>query len=110
MAQFYSAKRRVTTRQIITVTVNDLDPFGQGVARHQGKALFVSGLLPQEQAEVVLVEDKNSMPARRLNAVLATARSGRRRAVRILVSAADVSSSTPALSCSSRANAPPSRG
>ncbi|HAT1684018.1 TPA: 23S rRNA (uracil(1939)-C(5))-methyltransferase RlmD [Klebsiella oxytoca] len=58
MAQFYSAKRRVTTRQIITVTVNDLDPFGQGVARHQGKALFVSGLLPQEQAEVVLVEDK----------------------------------------------------
>ncbi|QGN39439.1 23S rRNA (uracil(1939)-C(5))-methyltransferase RlmD [Klebsiella oxytoca] len=58
MAQFYSAKRRVTTRQIITVTVNDLDPFGQGVARHQGKTLFVSGLLPQEQAEVVVVEDK----------------------------------------------------
>ncbi|HEJ9229716.1 TPA: 23S rRNA (uracil(1939)-C(5))-methyltransferase RlmD [Klebsiella oxytoca] len=58
MAQFYSAKRRVTTRQIITVTVNDLDPFGQGVARYQGKALFVNGLLPQEQAEVVLVEDK----------------------------------------------------
>ncbi|MDR8242023.1 TRAM domain-containing protein, partial [Acinetobacter baumannii] len=52
MAQFYSAKRRVTTRQIITVTVNDLDPFGQGVARHQGKALFVSGVLPHEQAEV----------------------------------------------------------
>lgn len=45
MAQFYSAKRRVTTRQIITVTVNDLDPFGQGVARHQGKALFVGGVL-----------------------------------------------------------------
>ncbi|EMO4454360.1 23S rRNA (uracil(1939)-C(5))-methyltransferase RlmD [Klebsiella michiganensis] len=58
MAQFYSAKRRVTTRQIITVTVNGLDPFGQGVARHQGKALFISGLLPQEQANVVVVEDK----------------------------------------------------
>ncbi|PSI99393.1 23S rRNA (uracil(1939)-C(5))-methyltransferase RlmD [Klebsiella michiganensis] len=58
MAQFYSAKRRVTTRQIITVTVNDLDPFGQGVVRHQGKALFISGLLPQEQADVVVVEDK----------------------------------------------------
>lgn len=58
MAQFYSAKRRVTTRQIITVTVNDLDPFGQGVARHQDKALFISGLLPQEQADVVVVEDK----------------------------------------------------
>ena len=32
MAQFYSAKRRVTTRQIITVEATDLDPFGQGVA------------------------------------------------------------------------------
>ncbi len=64
MAQFYSAKRRVTTRQIITVTVNDLDPFGQGVARHQGKALFVSGVLPQEQAEVVLVEDKKTVRPR----------------------------------------------
>ena len=71
MAQFYSAKRRVTTRQIITVTVNDLDPFGQGVARHQGKALFIPGLLPQEQAEVVLVEDKKqyarAQVKRRLN-------------------------------------------
>lgn len=71
MAQFYSAKRRVTTRQIITVTVNDLDPFGQGVARHQGKALFISGLLPQEQADVVVVEDKKqyarAQVKRRLN-------------------------------------------
>ena len=71
MAQFYSAKRRVTTRQIITVTVNDLDPFGQGVARHQGTALFIPGLLPQEQAEVVLVEDKKqyarAQVKRRLN-------------------------------------------
>ncbi len=58
MAQFYSAKRRVTTREIITVTVNDLDPFGQGVARHNGKALFVPGLLPGERGEVTLTEDK----------------------------------------------------
>lgn len=58
MAQFYSAKRRVTTRQIITVEVSDLDPFGQGVARHDGKALFIPGLLPQERAEVTITEDK----------------------------------------------------
>ncbi|MBW9462196.1 23S rRNA (uracil(1939)-C(5))-methyltransferase RlmD [Kluyvera sp. EC_51] len=58
MAQFYSAKRRVTTRQIITVTVSSLDPFGQGVARHNGKALFINGLLPGESAEVTLTEDK----------------------------------------------------
>ena len=58
MAQFYSAKRRVATRQIITVTVSSLDPFGQGVARHNGKALFINGLLPDESAEVTLTEDK----------------------------------------------------
>lgn len=58
MAQFYSAKRRVTTRQIITVDVTDLDPFGQGVARHDGKALFIPGLLPQERAEITLTEEK----------------------------------------------------
>ncbi|WP_260861447.1 23S rRNA (uracil(1939)-C(5))-methyltransferase RlmD [Citrobacter sp. Marseille-Q6884] len=71
MAQFYSAKRRVTTRQIITVTVNDLDPFGQGVARHHGKALFIPELLPQESAEVVITEDKKQFARaqvkRRLN-------------------------------------------
>ncbi|HDR2472373.1 TPA: 23S rRNA (uracil(1939)-C(5))-methyltransferase RlmD [Enterobacter soli] len=58
MAQFYSAKRRVTTRQIITVEATDLDPFGQGVARHNGKALFITGLLPDERAEITLTEDK----------------------------------------------------
>lgn len=71
MAQFYSAKRRVTTRQIITVTVNDLDTFGQGVARHNGKALFIPGLLPQESAEVVITEEKKqyarAQVKRRLN-------------------------------------------
>ncbi|WP_421532856.1 23S rRNA (uracil(1939)-C(5))-methyltransferase RlmD [Lelliottia amnigena] len=59
MAQFYSAKRRVTTRQIITVEATALDPFGQGVARHNGKALFIAGLLPNERAEVTLTEDKS---------------------------------------------------
>ena len=58
MAQFYSAKQRATTRQRITVTIEALDPFGQGVARHQGKTLFVTGALPGEQAEVTLLEDK----------------------------------------------------
>lgn len=58
MAQFYSAKRRVTTRQTITVTVHELDSFGQGVAHHNGKALFVQGALPDEVAEVSITEDK----------------------------------------------------
>lgn len=58
MSQFYSAKRRVTTRQIITVEATDLDPFGQGVARHKGKTLFITGLLPGERADITLTEEK----------------------------------------------------
>ena len=58
MAQFYSAKQRVATKQRLSVTIEDLDPFGQGVARHKGKAMFVSGALPGEQADVTVQEDK----------------------------------------------------
>jgi 23S rRNA (uracil1939-C5)-methyltransferase len=58
MAQFYSAKRRVTTRQIITIEATDLDSFGQGVAHHNGKTVFIPGLLPEERAEITLTEDK----------------------------------------------------
>lgn len=70
MAQFYSAKRRVTTRQIMTVTVTDLDGSGQGVAHHHGKALFVSGALPGEQAEVEMVEEKRSWGRGRAKRIL----------------------------------------
>ncbi|MGK3144233.1 23S rRNA (uracil(1939)-C(5))-methyltransferase RlmD [Pantoea sp. C2G6] len=58
MAQFYAAKQRVTRQQRLTVTIEELDPFGQGVARHKGKTLFVTGALPGEEAEITLTEDK----------------------------------------------------
>ena len=71
MAQFYSAKRREPTRKIITVTVTDLDHFGQGVAAYQGKTLFIRDALPGEEVEVRLTEDKrhyaNGEVTRRLN-------------------------------------------
>ncbi|WP_058913521.1 23S rRNA (uracil(1939)-C(5))-methyltransferase RlmD [Entomohabitans teleogrylli] len=71
MAQFYSAKRRVSPRQIITVTVNDLDSFGQGVAKHNGKTLFIAGALPGESVEAEINEDKRqyslAVVKRRLN-------------------------------------------
>lgn len=73
MAQFYSPKRRVTTRpaaQILTVTVTDLDPFGQGVAHHKGKTLFVTGVLPGEQAEIQLTEDKQKFAKGKLKRLL----------------------------------------
>ncbi|MGA7587492.1 MAG: 23S rRNA (uracil(1939)-C(5))-methyltransferase RlmD [Rouxiella badensis] len=72
MAQFYSPNRRVTTRQMITVTATDLDAFGQGVARHKGKTIFVTGLLPGEQAEVTLTEDKRQYAKGRVKRLLST--------------------------------------
>lgn len=72
MAQFYSPNRRVTTRQTLTVTVNDLDSFGQGVARHQGKTLFIPGVLPGEQAEVQITQDKRQYAHARLCRLLTT--------------------------------------
>lgn len=60
MAQFYSAKRRVTTRKIITLDIHDLDSFGQGVARYEGKTVFVAGALPGERLEAVLESEKRS--------------------------------------------------
>ncbi len=58
MAQFYSAKRRTTTRQIITVSVNDLDSFGQGVARHNGKALFILDYCHRKTRKLLLLKIK----------------------------------------------------
>lgn len=72
MAQFYSAKQRVATRQRITVTVEELDAFGQGVARHQGKTLFISGALPGEQAEVTLLEEKRHYARGKVTRLLTT--------------------------------------
>ena len=58
MVQFYSAARRAKPRKELTVTIDELDPFGQGVARYQGKTLFVSGALPGEKVQVTVQEDK----------------------------------------------------
>ncbi len=60
----------MATRQTITVTATDLDPFGQGVARHNGKAIFISGLLPDEQAEVTLTEDKKQFARAKVKRLL----------------------------------------
>lgn len=73
MAQFYSPKRGVATLtapQILTVTVNNLDSFGHGVARHKGKAIFISNVLPGEQAEIQLTENKKQFAKGKLKQLL----------------------------------------
>ncbi|MDC9597699.1 23S rRNA (uracil(1939)-C(5))-methyltransferase RlmD [Xenorhabdus anantnagensis] len=58
MVQFYSPNRRSVNRGIISVTADNLDAQGQGIARHQGKTIFIPGLLPNEQAQIQLTEEK----------------------------------------------------
>lgn len=58
MVQFYSSAKRARPRKELTVTIDELDPFGQGVARHEGKTVFVSGALPGEKVQVTVLEDK----------------------------------------------------
>ena len=58
MAQFYSPNRRTTQRREITVLADNLDAAGQGIARIDGKAVFIVGLLPGEEARVELTEEK----------------------------------------------------
>ncbi|WP_350305209.1 23S rRNA (uracil(1939)-C(5))-methyltransferase RlmD [Photorhabdus viridis] len=66
MVQFYSPNRRTVNRHIITVTADNLDAQGQGVARYQGKTIFVAGLLPGEQAQVQLTEEKRQFAKAKL--------------------------------------------
>lgn len=60
MAQFYSPKPKTgkVSQPSIKVTVNDLDAFGQGIAKHRGKTLFIAGALPGEDVEIKITEDK----------------------------------------------------
>ncbi|MET4877714.1 23S rRNA (uracil(1939)-C(5))-methyltransferase RlmD [Morganella morganii] len=59
MAQFYSQPRQ-TPRQsrTVTVTADSLDALGQGIARLQGKTVFIPDLMPDESAQVRLTEEK----------------------------------------------------
>jgi 23S rRNA (uracil1939-C5)-methyltransferase len=58
MVQFYRDKPPVLSAKKTQVTIDSLDTFGQGVSRHQGKPLFVTGALPGETVEVLITEQK----------------------------------------------------
>ncbi len=75
MAQFYSPKRHSANkpqggRQAVTLAIDTLDQFGQGVGRLNGKTLFIQGALPGEQVEAVLTDDKRQYAKGKLKKLL----------------------------------------
>jgi 23S rRNA (uracil1939-C5)-methyltransferase len=60
MVQFYSpkAKHNKPYHSMVTINIESLDAFGQGVGRHDGKTVFVNDALPGETVEAKIVEDK----------------------------------------------------
>lgn len=60
MVKFYTPTKKKLTAQKLTVTVENLDAFGQGVANDKGKTLFVKSALPGETVDIVLTEDKKN--------------------------------------------------
>lgn len=65
MAQFFKAKPN-SSKQLsakLSLSVNQLDHLGAGIAQHQGKVVFIPGALPDETVTVQLTEQKKIMPA-----------------------------------------------
>ncbi|MBB1361367.1 23S rRNA (uracil(1939)-C(5))-methyltransferase RlmD [Shewanella sp. SR44-4] len=62
MAQFFQAKPN-KSKQLsakLSLSVTQLDHLGAGIAQHQGKIVFIPGVLPGETATVQFVEQKKS--------------------------------------------------
>ena len=60
MVNFYTPTKKKLTTQKLTVTVTNLDAFGQGVANHKGKTIFVKSALPDETVDIQLTDDKKN--------------------------------------------------
>ena len=60
MVNFYTPAKKKLVSQKLTVTVTKLDAFGQGVANHNGKTIFVKSALPDETVDIQLTEDKKN--------------------------------------------------
>lgn len=60
MVNFYTPPKKKLASQKLTVTVTKLDAFGQGVANHKGKTIFIKSALPDETVDIQLTEDKKN--------------------------------------------------
>lgn len=60
MVNFYTLTKKKFIPQQLTLTVSSIDAFGQGVANHKGKTIFVKSALPGETVDIQLTEDKKN--------------------------------------------------
>ncbi|QDE32122.1 23S rRNA (uracil(1939)-C(5))-methyltransferase RlmD [Shewanella polaris] len=71
MAQFFQAKPN-KSKQLsakLSLSITQLDHLGAGIAQHQGKVVFIPGVLPGETATVQFVEQKKSYAKAKLIAI-----------------------------------------
>ena len=57
MAQFFKPQKKSTQLQRIEFTIDTLDHHCVGIGRHQGKAIFVEGVLPGETVKARITKD-----------------------------------------------------
>jgi 23S rRNA (uracil1939-C5)-methyltransferase len=62
--------KEFTQEEIIVVSIEKLTYGGDGLAHHQGKAVFVPYVLPGEEASIEIAEDKGDYLRGRLRAIL----------------------------------------
>ena len=67
MARIFKATRKKAPEQAISVTVERLDQHGRGIASYGKKAIFIDGLLANEQATVTIVEQNSKFARARVN-------------------------------------------
>lgn len=58
MVLFYTPTKKAVSSSTFKLQIKALDAFGQGIAYHNGKTIFVRNALPSEEVEVKLTEDK----------------------------------------------------
>lgn len=58
MVQFYSPPKKSLLPKKLMVTIDRLDAFGQGIAMHQNKPIFINNALPGETVEIQFTESK----------------------------------------------------
>ncbi|SEA79436.1 23S rRNA (uracil(1939)-C(5))-methyltransferase RlmD [Alkalimonas amylolytica] len=70
MAIIYQAKKAVVTKPAQRLTISALDHLGQGLARLDGRMVFVPGALPGETVQVKLSSQKKNFSKAELQKVL----------------------------------------